>query len=249
MSAKGGGSWKVAYADFVTTMMALFMVLWLTQQSDKVKKSVERAFRNPGVGLTQESAGIVAGGGLEAMKAQSLDKKGTASSNEVEVLRRLTEDLLKALEADPEAENKNTVKLEMTNEGLLISVFDSNRKPLFERDSASLTEYGRWVFSTLTWEICRYRTFPLELGGHAERGRPNVREDYGSWEVTADRANAVRRLLLKNGVHPEQVKKVAGHADTVSLPNTRPEEEKNRRVTVLLRLLPQSDRKDPRNND
>ena len=112
-----------------------------------------------------------------------------------------------------------------------------------------MTEYGRWVFSTLTWEICRYRTFPLELGGHAERGRPNVREDYGSWEVTADRANAVRRLLLKNGVHPEQVKKVAGHADTVSLPNTRPEEEKNRRVTVLLRLLPQSDRKDPRNND
>jgi chemotaxis protein MotB len=244
MSAKGG-SWKVAYADFVTTMMALFMVLWLTQQSDKVKKSVERAFQNPGVGVTQESSGIVAGGGLEAVKAQSLQgKKGAASANEVEVLRRLTEDLLKALQADSDAEETDTVKLEMTNEGLLISVFDNNRKPLFERDSANFTEYGRWVFSTLTWEICRYRGFPLELGGHTERGRPSVREDYSDWEITADRANAVRRLLLKNGVRSEQIKKVAGHADTVPLPNTRPEEERNRRVTVLLRLIPESARKD-----
>lgn len=243
MSAKGGGSWKVAYADFVTTMMALFMVLWLTQQSDKVKKSVERAFRNPGVGLTQESSGIISGGGADAARSQSLqDKKAGASSSEVEVLRRLTEDLLKALQT--ETDTDNSVKLEMTNEGLLISVFDSNRKPLFERDSASLTDYGRWVFSTLTWEVCRYRSFPIELGGHAERGRPIVREDYGAWEITADRANAVRRLLLKNGVHPEQIRKVAGHADTLPLPDTRPEDDRNRRVTVLLRLMPQSASKD-----
>ena len=136
------------------------------------------------------------------------------------------------------------MKLEMTTEGLLINVFDSNRKPLFERDSASLTEYGRWVFSTLTWEICRYRGFPLELGGHTERGRPTVREDYGDWEVTADRANTVRRLLLKNGVRPEQIRKVAGHADTLPLPNIRPEDDRNRRVTVLLRLMAQSGSKD-----
>ena len=249
MSAKGG-SWKVAYADFVTTMMALFMVLWLTQQSDKVKKSVERAFRTSGVGMTQESVGVIAGGGMDPVRAQSSqDKKGTASSNEVEVLRRLTEDLLKALQTDPDAEKMDAVKLEMTNEGLLISAFDSNRKPLFERDSASFTEYGRWVFSTLSWEVCRYRSFPIELGGHTEHGRPNVREDYSAWEITADRANAVRRLLLKNGVHPEQIKKVAGCADTVPLVNTRPDEERNRRVTVLLRLVPASGHKDSRTND
>ncbi len=250
-SKKGhGGSWKVAYADFVTTMMALFMVLWLTQQNDKVKKSIERAFRNPGVGITQESAGIIAGAGAEAAKAQSLqDKKGTASSNEVEVLRRLSEDLLKALQSDPDTENMNAVKLEMTSEGLQISVFDSNRKPLFERDTANFTEYGRWVFSTLTWEVSRYQTFPVELGGHAERGRPNIREDYGVWEITADRANAVRRLLLKNGLHPSRIRKVAGHADTITLPNSRPEEERNRRVTVLLRLLPQSGRKEHQIHD
>lgn len=240
-----GGSWKVAYADFVTTMMALFMVLWMTQQSDKVKKSIERAFRNPGVGITQESAGIISAGGAEAAKSQSMqDKKGTASSNEVEVLRRLSEDLLKALQSDPDTENLKTVKIEMTSEGLMINVFDNNRKPVFERDSAVLTEYGRWVFSTLMWEVSRYRSFPVELSGHSERGRPSIREDYGAWELTADRANTVRRLLVKSGLHTEQIKKVAGHADTVTLPNTLPDEERNRRVTVLLRLVPQSGKKE-----
>lgn len=240
-----GGSWKVAYADFVTTMMALFMVLWMTQQSDKVKKSVERAFRSAGVGVTQESAGIVTGGGSAASNSKSVQEtKSAASSNEVEVLRRLSEDLLKALQSDPDTENMKTVKIEMTSEGLMITVFDNNKKSVFERDSAALTEYGRWVFATLTWEISRYQSFPVELSGHSERGRPNIREDYGAWELTADRANTVRRLLVKSGLRSEQIKKVAGNADTVPLPNTLPDDERNRRVTVLLRLLPQSGQKE-----
>jgi chemotaxis protein MotB len=249
MSKKGGhhgGAWKVAYADFVTAMMALFLVLWLAAQDQKIKEAVERAFRNPFMSLTKESAGLMPTQHKDAGKSGS-DKfdNGSASLTEVAMLRRLQQDLAKSLAKPDAQEDEETVKFNLTPEGLRINIFDRARKPIFESDSSKLTEYGSWILTTLAWEISRYESFQVELEGHTERGRALTRVNYGNWELSADRANAVRRKLLQHGVKTEQVRKVAGFADTVPLPDANPEDPSNRRITLLLRA--QSAKPPPRN--
>jgi chemotaxis protein MotB len=228
-----GGSWKVAYADFVTAMMALFLVLWLTAQDTRIKEAIERAFRNPFSSATKESVGILPNKDVQALQ-QAKGNFDSVSVLQLELLRRLTDDLAKLLQKDPESQN--SVKLDLTSDGLRINVFDSSQKPIFEPNSARFTTYGAWVFSTLAWEIGRYPTFTVELGGHTERGHPPLREDYGDWELSADRANAARRKLLQHGVAPPQIYKVSGLGDTQPMENTRPTDEINRRVSVQLRV-------------
>jgi chemotaxis protein MotB len=228
-----GGAWKVAYADFTTAMMALFIVLWLTSQDKRIKEAVERAFRNPFASITKESVGIIPNEDVQAVKSD----KGNfdmASVMELKMLRRLNDDLLKSLQG--EDESQSSVKLDMTPEGLLINVFDRSHKPIFEPQSIKFTPYGDWVFSTLAWEISRYHGFTVELAGHTDSGNPPLRPEYGDWEISADRANAVRRKLLEHGLNPLQITKVAAFGDTVPMSGYRATNEINRRVTVLLNV-------------
>jgi chemotaxis protein MotB len=228
-----GGSWKVAYADFVTAMMALFLVLWLTAQDTRIKEAIERAFRNPFSSATKESVGILPNKDVQALQ-QAKGNFDSVSVLQLELLRRITEDLAKMLQQDPDSQN--SVKLDLTSEGLRINVLDRSHKPIFEPETAHFTPYGAWVFSTLAWEIGRYPTFTVELAGHTERGHNLVREDYGDWELSADRANAARRKLLKHGVATIQIYKVSGVGDTQPIENTSPEAEINRRVSVHLKV-------------
>jgi len=163
-----GGAWKVAYADFTTAMMALFLCLWLTAQDTKIKE--------------------------------------------------------------------NTVRLELTRDGLRVNVFDRSQKPVFEPGTDRFTPYGEWVFSTLAWEIARYQSFKIELEGHTTRAAPQERETLRQWELSTERANAARRQLVQHGVLPTQICKVSGFADTMPMPDLPPDSEANRRVTILLRL-------------
>lgn len=231
--AHHGGAWKVAYADFVTAMMALFMVLWLTAQDSKIKEAVERAFRNPFASITKESVGIIPNKDVQATHEQRGSFQ-SASAVEMEMLRRISEDLAKLFKQDPSEPNK-TVKFDLTPDGLRISVFDNASRPVFKADSSEFTEYGAWVFSTLAWEIARYTTFSLELEGHTEAGRAAPRPDYGSWELSTDRANAARRKLIESGVLVRQMHRVAGYGDTRPMPEAEPNSPVNRRVSVLLR--------------
>ena len=232
-----GGAWKVAYADFVTAMMALFMVLWLTSQDQKIKEAVERAFRNPFSSVTKESTGIVPAKEEEMQAVKNTSGNfDSASAVELTMLRKINQDLIKSLEGNGEDDGASSIKLDLTPDGLCINVFDRTRKPIFEPQSVKFTTYGEWVFSTLAWEIARYTNFVIELEGHTESGQAPIREDYGDWEISADRANAVRRILTEHGVIPGQIKKVAGFAATVPMPNTDPADEINRRVTVLLNV-------------
>jgi chemotaxis protein MotB len=237
MSKKGhhGGAWKVAYADFVTAMMALFMVLWLTSQDQRIKEAVERAFRNPFSSITKESVGIIPSKEMQAVKSSS-GNFDSASAVELSMLRRLNQDLLKSLQTDPDSQDEGSVKLDLTPEGLCINVFDRAHKPIFESQSTKFTPYGDWVFSTLAWEISRYTSFAIELEGHTESGNPPLREDYGDWEISSDCANAVRRKLVEHGVASQQIKKVAGFGNTIPMPNQEPGAQINRRVTVLLNV-------------
>jgi chemotaxis protein MotB len=237
MSKKGhhGGAWKVAYADFVTAMMALFMVLWLTSQDQRIKEAVERAFRNPFSSVTKESVGIIPSKEMQAVKSSS-GNFDSASAVELSMLRRINQDLLKSLQSDGDSKDDSSVKLDMTPEGLCINVFDRAHKPIFEAMSTKLTPYGDWVFSTLAWEISRYTSFAIELEGHTESGNHPIRPDYGDWEISSDCANAVRRKLIEHGVAVQQIRKVAGYGDTMPMPNQEPASEINRRVTVLLNV-------------
>jgi chemotaxis protein MotB len=228
-----GGSWKVAYADFVTAMMALFLCLWLTSQDQKIKDAVERAFRNPFSSVTKESVGIIPNKDASATSKQA-GRFQSVSAVEMETMRRLSDDLEKLLkQEDPE---QSGVKIDLTPEGLCINIFDRARKPVFTANSDTFTEYGGWVFSTLAWEISRYSTFRLEIQGHTESGAETGHEVHGKWELSAERANAARRKLVQNGVAAFQVCKVSGYADVSPMPDYPPTDEINRRVTVLLKL-------------
>jgi len=230
-----GGAWKVAYADFVTAMMALFLVLWLTAQDTKIKEAVERAFRNPFSAVNKEGTGIIPNKDATAqVKAQG--KFDSTSAVELEMLRHITEDLSKILQGQDE--NQDTVKVEMVPEGIRINVFDRSHKPVFETDSDVFTSYGSWVFSTLAWEISRYETFRIELEGHTEKSRQTGRETHSKWELSAERANAARRKLVQSGVAPVQFFKVSGFADTQPMTEWPATDEANRRVTVLLKITP-----------
>lgn len=228
-----GGSWKVAYADFVTAMMALFLVLWLTAQDTKIKEAIERAFRNPFASRTKESLGIIPNKDVQALEKQKGEFEAVSALH-LEMLRRMTEDLSKLLQQDPETQN--SVKLNLTSEGLLINVFDRSQKPIFQPETAKFTTYGAWVFSTLAWEISRYPTFTVELNGHTENGHPARDEEYGGWELSADRANSARRKLVQHGVAETQIFKVSGLGDTEPMDKTQPSDEINRRVSVLLKV-------------
>lgn len=235
-----GGAWKIAYADFVTAMMALFLVLWLTSQDEKIKEAVQRSFTNPFASLTKESSGIIP---KKDTPAISRDKGGnfdSAAAVELAMLRRLNEELLKALEKEieDESEDPKPIKLDMTAEGLRISIFDRARKPIFKQQSAEFTQYGDWAMSTLAWQISLFSTFSVEVEGHTERGRKPLREDYGDWELSSDRATAARRKLIEHGVDNAQIRKVAGYADTIPIADADPSDETNRRIAIMLKVRP-----------
>ena len=233
--AHHGGAWKVAYADFVTAMMALFLVLWLTSQDERIKEAVERSFKNPFSSLTKDSTGLIPSKDSAAVRSAkgSFD---SASAVELNMLRRISEDLMKAFQQGQDQDDES-VRLEMTPEGLRVNVFDRGEKPIFEKDSHAFTKYGQWVFSTLAWQVSRYpKFFLMELEGHTESGRPPQRPDYGGWELSADRANSARRLLEEHGVKSLQVRKVAGFSDTKPMPEMDGADERNRRVTILLQV-------------
>jgi chemotaxis protein MotB len=228
-----GGAWKVAYADFTTAMMALFLCLWLTAQDNKIKEAVERAFRNPFSSVTKESVGIIPSKDASASYKQE-GQFESVSAVEMETMRRISDDLSKILQQQDE--DQKSIQIEMTPDGLRINVYDRSQKPIFEPDTDVFTSYGTWVFSTLAWEISRYKTFKIELQGHTGADAKTGREAHSKWELSTERANAARRKLEQNGVAQEQICKVSGFADTAPMAGLPATSEANRRVTVLLKL-------------
>jgi len=228
-----GGSWKVAYADFVTAMMALFLCLWLTAQDTKIKDAVERAFTNPFSSVTKESTGIIPNKEKTSSEKQA-GKFESVSAVEMETMRHVSDDLMKLLQQQDQAES--SVKIELTPDGLRINIFDRSHKPIFEPDTDTFTSYGSWVFSTLAWEISRYTTFKIELEGHTETASREGREATNKWDLSTERANAARRKVVQAGVSAGQICKVSGYADTAPMPDTLPGSEINRRVTVMLKM-------------
>lgn len=242
MAKKGhghhGGAWKVAYADFVTAMMALFLVLWLTAQDEKIKEAVERAFKQPYAIGKEGPTSMVPKEGKDVGTAKNGD--GTfdnASSIELSFLRKIAESLTKDLQKDNEDPTQSAVELKLSPEGLRISIFDRAKRPIFNAGEVQLTPYGKWVFETLAWELSRYNNnFNLELEGHTEKNYVPPTPELDKWELSTRRANVACRKLVDHGVQDAQILKVTGMADKAPMADRTPDDESNRRVNVLLKV-------------
>lgn len=235
MAGGGGGSWKVAYADFVTAMMALFLVLWLVSQDSKVKDAVSRTFRNPFSATEKKSTGIFE----EKKESDKTYSKGNFEANapiELGILRKISQDMLKTLSTNPEQQEEQPLRMELLNDGIRLSLFDRHQRPLFDPGSPHLSKYGEWVFTTLAWQITRFtNNFTLEIEGHTEGGYVPKPGEMDVWDLSIERAQATRRLLMKHDVRSSQFSKVSGYGDRLPMQGIPPTDERNRRVALVLR--------------
>jgi chemotaxis protein MotB len=234
-----GGAWKVAYADFVTAMMALFMVLWISGQNETIKKATSKFFQDPYDALNHSNGAMdasVAGSSKDTPESDPNAEKDTG------YLNALAKDFYRLLNV-PDEQDK-PVSVEVTSDGLRITLYHRARRPLFVEDTAEFTEWGRFVIQTLAWLVERH-DFKVYIDGHGCKGRPLHKTDYGPWELSADRANSARRALEYYAVDSRKIERVTGYGDTTPLPGEKPEAPGNARITVSLTMTQQPLKKTP----
>lgn len=220
-----GGAWKVAYADFVTAMMALFIVLWLMSQSDQVRKAVAGYFNDPrGTGSLLGTT--LAGTGTATTVTSGADKQR---------LEQMKEKLEKEIQAKNELQKlAKQIEITITPEGLRIELVEGKEGTFYQSGSARLSDSGQELLVLLASEL---KTLPNDLliEGHTDATPYSNDASYTNWELSADRANAARRLLQQNGVRSDQVTQVRGYADQFLRVRNNPYDPSNRRITILVR--------------
>lgn len=215
-----GGAWKVAYADFVTAMMSLFIVLWLLNSTPQIKKAVAGYFNDPrGMGA---STGTASKGSAESV---SIDKTN------VEDLKDEIEQAMKK-QADLSKLSKN-VEITVTGEGLRIELIEDQGGTFFESGSAKPSENGVKLLDMLAGQL---HSLPnkLLLEGHTDAQAYSGANGYSNWELSSDRANAARKCLQENGVGEEQISQVRGYADQKLRIPDKPLDPSNRRVSLIV---------------
>ena len=233
MAKKGahhGGAWKVAYADFVTAMMALFMVLWICAQDKKILLATSKYFKQPFNALTDRSVGVMQGkqGGPKGTDSN----RDTATAANLAFLNALASELNKMLNVQDITEEK-PMDMEVTSDGLRITIFDRAKHAIFRKGTAEVTDWGRFILQSLAWTIERNNLKAI-IEGHSASGFISTRPDYGAWELTTDRANMARRMLEQYAVEPKKIERIAGFADTQPVPGQKPDAEANERITISL---------------
>jgi chemotaxis protein MotB len=215
-----GGAWKVAYADFVTAMMSLFIVLWLLNSSKKVQEAVGGYFKDPSgtaqkIGSTMEGAGeyfILTKDNMPKLKDQ-LEQK----------IRELTS--FEKL--------KNHIEMTVTNEGLRIELMESVSGTLFDNGSPKLNSDGRELLISLAQEMGKLPN-KISIEGHTDSKPYATTGNYSNWELSTDRANAARRLMQANGLGASQVSQVRGFADQRLRKLEDPLDASNRRISLIV---------------
>jgi chemotaxis protein MotB len=218
-----GGAWKVAYADFVTAMMALFMVLWLLNSSQEVQQAVGGYFQDPlGDGKLVGSQMSGAGGG---------DAIGLKEDD----MEKLKEKLEQAMKEIPQFQKiKDQVQLIVTGEGLRVELLETDAGTFFESGSPGPTDKAMELLAKLATEIGKLPN-KLLIEGHTD-AKP-FSGDYSNWELSADRANTARRIMQEHGVRSDQVAQVRGYADQKLRKSAAPDDPSNRRISVIIQYL------------
>jgi chemotaxis protein MotB len=208
------GAWKVAYADFVTAMMALFMVLWLLNNAE-TRKKVGGYFASPT---------------NVAKPAANAQKAVVRRSDEMSQLKRKLAQVLRTHELPGQ------VDMAITAEGLRIELVESDQGAFFESGHPRPTKLGRQMISLLAKELGKLPN-QLTIEGHTD-AKPFLEEGngYGNWELSADRANAARQVMVASGVDPDQVLQVRGFAGRNLRYPELPENYSNRRISVIVQF-------------
>lgn len=218
-----GGAWKVAYADFVTAMMALFIVLWLMNSSKQVQDAVGGYFKDPSgtskkVGTDQRGAG----------ENFTLKK---------EDMSELKEQLQKSIRTLNDFDKlKNQIKMTVTAEGLRIELLESASGTFFESGSPQPNQVCKELLGLLAAELGSLPN-KVSIEGHTDSKPYAGSSGYGNWELSSDRANAARRIMQLKGVRQDQVSQVRGYADQRLRTPTNSLDPSNRRISVIVQYI------------
>jgi len=227
-----GGAWKVAYADFVTAMMALFMVLWISAQDQEILLATSRYFQNPFNSPMDRTYGVMAGdkdggGGMDN------GEKSPSTVVDMAFLHQLANDLYRLLDVQNMQEDEKPIDIAVINDGLRITVFNRKMQPFFKKNTSQFTSWGDLVVQNLAWLIDRYN-MAVCIESYTADSFKSDNPDYGPWELSSDRANSMRRSLVHYALDPEKIDKVSAFV-TPSPPGLTPEEtDVNQRIEVSL---------------
>ncbi len=253
--AAHGGAWKIAYADFVTAMMAFFLLMWLLgSTTDGDKKGISDFFQaplkvalsgGPGAGASQS---VINGGGKDltqqvgqTRRGEGQDKEATKKLKEeqakkdAKTLAALSEKVARAIASNPKlSEFSSQIKLEVTPDGLQIQIIDDQKRPMFDSGSAVVKPYMRDILREIGVVLADVEN-RISLDGHTDRTPyGNAGRGYSNWELSADRANASRRELVAAGMPEDKLMRVVGMASSLLLEPDNPTSPSNRRISILV---------------
>lgn len=242
--AHHGGSWKIAYADFMTAMMAFFLVMWilslipredLTEIADYFRMPLMEAISGGKKADTSRSA--IPGGNPSVIPNPHPLNGGDPDSHrrDLERLEELRVELEGLIASDPIlSEFKDQLLIDMTQDGLRIQIIDKQNRPMFATGSATIQSYMRSILRALTTPLNELPN-RLKLTGHTDSMQyASGERQYSNWELSADRANAARRELVAGGIEEAKIKQILGVADTISLVKDNPAAAVNRRISIVV---------------
>jgi chemotaxis protein MotB len=257
-----GGAWKIAYADFVTDMMAFFLLMWLLGSTAKGDlQGIAEYFKTPlkvalmGGSGSGDSSSIIKGGGKDLTKSTGQVKEGELPSEKKIVnLKAATEDLLrqekakemqklkdlkmsieKAIDANAKLQAfKKQILLDITTEGLRIQIVDEKNRPMFQSGSAHLESYTKEILHEIAKTLNQMPN-KVSLSGHTDAlSYTSQGRGYSNWELSADRANASRRELVTGGLSEEKIVRVVGLSSAVLFDKAEPMNPINRRISIIV---------------
>ena len=246
-----GGAWKVAYADFVTAMMAFFLLMWLLNATTEEQRKGLADYFNPTIPISR-----ISGGGSDALNGSSifteetLARMGTGASHErsVESPATAKEAEDKAAEEKAIAENLQSLKeslgekshqlsehlmIKMSPEGIVLELVDSESTPLFPVGRSQPSDLLVELLDTVSETFGTFEN-DIKIVGHTDNRRYRNDAMYDNWNLSADRANTARRLLVRSGVSRDRIREVSGKADTDPLIKEDPSAAQNRRISITI---------------
>jgi chemotaxis protein MotB len=215
-----GGAWKVAYADFVTAMMALFIVLWLLNTSKPVREAIAGYFRDPA--------------GTEGKLGTSSEGPGAQVVVAKDDMAKLKDELEKAISHMPDFNKlKDQIEIKVTAEGLRIELLESATGTFFDLGSPNPNQNGKELLNLLAGELGKLPN-KISIEGHTDSKPYSGKRNYGNWELSVDRANSARRLMQQQGLGEKQVAQVRGFADQLLRKPDDPSDPSNRRISLIV---------------
>jgi len=218
-----GGAWKVAYADFVTAMMALFIVLWLMNSSQKIQVAVGGYFKDPSGSAKKVGTGLAGTGENLQLAKQDMAKLKVELQNSIQSITDL--DKL-----------KKNIEMTVTAEGLRIELLESEKGTFFDSGSSALNTSGQEMLALLAVELGKVPNH-VSVEGHTDAKPFTGKRSYSNWELSADRANAARRLMQQSGLRPDQVSQVRGFADQRLRNLKDAQDPSNRRISIIVQYI------------